>query len=122
LLLEEKNYKKILEKIIQSNEIIRFVSICNQYGTTIDKLSRNGEPLLLTEFDTEKLARAGVDSWHYRKQLSSKIGKGQFAMVVYEKIIRITIPVDNNHYLLASIDNVVEIPKIIDIMIKIIEE
>jgi len=78
--------------------------------------------MLLNEYDTDKLVREGVNSWHYRKQLSHKIGKGQYAMAVYEKIIRLTIPLDDDHILLISVDNQVETPKIVDTIKKILQE
>ena len=96
--------------------------ICDEFGQIKEQLQRDGESLLLSEFDTDKLVRAGVNSWHYRKQLSHKIGKGQYAMAVYEKIIRLTIPLENGHLLLVTLDNVVETPKIVDTLKKILQE
>lgn len=110
-----------MEKIIQSNDIIRFASICDRFGLIEEKLQREGLSLLLSENDTDKLVRAGVDSWHYRKQLSNKIGKGQYAMAVYDKIIRLTIPLDDNHILLVTLDNVEKTPKIVDTIKKILD-
>lgn len=66
--------------------------------------------------------REGASSWHYRKQLSNKIGKGQYVMAAYEKIIRLTIPIDDDHILLVSLDNVRETPKIVDTVKKILQE
>ena len=44
----KNNYKKLLEKIIQSDGIIRFTAICNtSFGTIEEKLQREGETLLL---------------------------------------------------------------------------
>jgi len=120
-LVNKINHKKLLEKIIQSNDIIRFASICDRFGLIEEKLQREGLSLLLSENDTDKLVRAGVDSWHYRKQLSNKIGKGQYAMAVYDKIIRLTIPLDDNHILLVTLDNVEKTPKIVDTIKKILD-
>ena len=120
--LNQNNYKNLLEKIIQSDDVIRFALICNEFGTIDEKSQRNGESLLLSEYDTDKLVREGVSSWHYRKQLSHKIGKGQYAMAVYEKIIRLTIPISGNHFLLVSLDNVGETPKIVGTINKILQE
>ena len=61
------NHKKLLEKIIQSNDIIRFALICDQFGAVKEKLPREGLSLLLNEYETDKLVKAGVDSWYYRK-------------------------------------------------------
>ena len=120
--LNKNNYKNLLEKIIQSDDLIRFTLICNQFGTIEEKLQRNGKSLLLSEYDTDKLVREGVSSWHYRKQLSQKIGEGQYAMAVYDKIVRITIPLDDDHMLLVTLDNMEETPKIVDTIKKILQE
>ena len=78
--------------------------------------------MLLNEYDTDKLVKEGASSWYYRKQLSNKIGKGQYAMAAYEKIIKLTIPLDDDHILLVSLDNQGETPKIIDTIKKILQE
>jgi len=123
LSLNENNYKQLLEKIIQSDDIIRFTAICDtSFGTIEEKLQRDGQSLLLNEYDTDKLVREGVSSWYHRKQLSHKIGKGQYAMAAYEKIIRLTIPLDDNHILLVSLDNEGKTPKIVDSIKKILQE
>ena len=123
LLLNKNNYKKLLEKIIQSDGIIRFTAICNtSFGTIEEKLQRDGQSLLLSEYDTDKLVREGVSSWYNRNQLSHKIGKGQYAMAAYEKIIRLTIPLDDSHILLVSLENVEKTPKIVDAIKKILQE
>ena len=85
-------------------------------------MQREGQSLLLNEYDTDKLVREGASSWHYRKQLSNKIGKGQYAMAAYEKIIRLTIPLDDDNIILVSLDNQGETPKIIDTIKKILQE
>ena len=66
--------------------------------------------------------REGVSSWYNRNQLSHKIGKGQYAMAAYEKIIRLTIPLDDSHILLVSLENVEKTPKIVDGIKKILQE
>ena len=117
-----KNYDQILEEIIKSDGIIRFAAICDKFGQIIEKLQNDEKQPLLDENDTGKLIKAGVDSWYYRKQLSPKIGNGQYSMVVYDKITRLIIPLDDNQFLFVSIDNVYETPKIIDLIKKILSE
>ena len=121
-MIHKNNHKELLGKIIKSNDNIRFTLICDQFGTIEEKLQRDNLTLLLSEYDTDKLVRGGVDSWHYRKQLSTKIGNGQYAMAVYDKIIRLTIPLNENHFLLVSLDNVEKTPKIVDTIKKILSE
>jgi len=120
--LDKTEYKKLLEKIIQSNDMIRFAIIYDKFGSIEEKLEREGQNLLLNENDTDSLAREGINSWFARNQLAHKIGKGQYVMAVYEKIIRISIPMKDDATLLISLDNIVETPKIVDSIKQILHE
>jgi len=120
--LGKNDYKEILEKIIQSDKMVRFAIIYDRFGSIEVKLEREGQHLLLNENDTDSLAREGINSWFTRNQLAHKIGKGQYVMAVYEKIIRLSIPMENDTTLLVSLDNLVETPKIVDSITKIIKK
>ena len=119
--MSENNYKSLLEEIIQSNDAIRFTAICGNFGTLIEKLQRDGVSLLLSEQDTEKLAREAIHSWQTRRKFSQKIGEGQYAMAVYGKIIRLTVPLNEFQILLVTLDNILESPKLIDNIKKILQ-
>ena len=111
--MSENNYKNLLEEIIQSNDAIRFTAICGNFGTITEKLQRDGVSLLLSEQDTEKLVGEAIHSWQTRRKFSQKIGEGQYAMAVYGKIIRLTIPLNEYQILLITLDNILETPKLI---------
>jgi len=117
----ENKYKNLLEEIIQSNNAIRFTAICLNFGTITEKLQREGVTLLLSEKDTEKLVDEAIHSWQTRRKFSQKIGQGQYAMTVYDKIIRITIPLNEFQILLVTLDNTLETPKLIDNIKKILQ-
>ena len=120
--LETNDYKKLLEKIIQCNDIVRFAVIYDKFGSIEEKLQKEGIRILLNEIDTDSLAREGLNSWHARNQLAHKIGKSQYVMAVYDKIIRLSIPLGGGETLLVSLDNLMEAPKIVDIIKKILQE
>lgn len=120
--LETNDYKKLLEKIIQCNDIVRFVVIYDKFGSIEEKLQKEGIRILLNEIDTDSLAREGLNSWHARNQLAHKIGKSQYVMAVYDKIIRLSIPMGDGETLLVSLDNLMEAPKIVDIIKKILQK
>ncbi len=120
--MSEKNYKNLLEEIIQSNSAIRFTAICGNFGTITEKLQRDGVTLLLSEKDTGKLVDEAIHSWQTRRKFSQKIGQGQYAMTVYDKIIRITIPLNEFQILLVTLDNTLETPKLIDDIKQILQE
>ena len=60
--------------------------------------------------------------WGLRNALSSKVGKGKYAMAAYEKVKRITIPLhDNSHLLLVTTEVDADHDKIIDKVLKSIQ-
>ena len=120
--MSENDYQNLLKKIIQSNEAVRLTAICGNFGTITDKAQRDGVSLLLSEQDTEKLVREAINSWQTRRKFSQKIGEGQYAMAVYDKIIRITIPLNEFQILLVTLDNTLETPKLIDDIKQILQE
>ena len=98
------DYQQFLNKIIKSDETIRSVIIFNKYGQIKERAQRSDTELILNEYDTDKLLKESASSWHYRKELSDKIGKGLYALAEYENMRRITLPIDNEHLLLITAD------------------
>ncbi len=118
----ENIYKDTLQQIIQSSDVIRLAAICGRFGTITEKVQRDGITLLLSEQDTEKLVGEAIHSWQTRRKFSQKIGEGQYAMAVYDKIIRMTIPLNEFQILLVTLDNTLETPKLIDDIKQILQE
>ena len=46
-----------------------------------------------------------VNSWKTRSLLEPKLGKGRYVLAEYEKIMRITIPLDDNHLLYMTTES-----------------
>jgi len=113
--------EQLIKKIVDLDSIIRFGAICNRFGEITAKLPRDGVTLHLNEYETSKLLREASSSWHYRHQLSFKLGKGKFALAVYEKLIRLTIPIDQENLLLLTLENYDNIPQIVEKVHKLIE-
>ena len=98
------DYLQFLNKIIKSDETIRSAIIFNKFGQIKERDQRSDAELYLNEYDTDKLLKESASSWHYRKELSSKIGEGLYALAEYGNIKRITLPIDNEHLLLITAD------------------
>ncbi|MFQ5573396.1 MAG: hypothetical protein ACE5EJ_04005 [Nitrosopumilaceae archaeon] len=106
--------EQFIKKIIELDNIIRFGAICNKHGEITSKFPRDGISLHLNEYETSKLLREAANSWHYRHQLSYKLGKGKFALAVYDKLIRLTIPIDQENLLLLTLENYENIPQLVE--------
>ena len=95
---------QFLNKILKSDKTIRSAIIFNKFGQIKERDQRSDAELYLNEYDTDKLLKESASSWHYRKEISSKIGDGLYALAEYGNIKRITLPIDNEHLLLITAD------------------
>jgi len=84
---------------------IRFSVICDMYGNIVLSRHREGLENFLTEDETKDTLQYSVEAWRIRHQHENKIGKGKFALVEYEKIRRITIPLSHERLLLITLEN-----------------
>jgi len=95
---------KLVSMMMEANENIRFAAICDNEGKILWNSHRNNVNNILTLEETKASLKRALDSWKGRDELSEKIGKGKFAIVGYEKIKRITVPLKNNHMLFLSVE------------------
>ena len=96
------DYKKMHEDIININPRIRLVTICDSNGRVMYSEHREGVKNLLTPEESKKSLELAVNSWKTRTALAPKIGKGKYVLAEYEKIKRITMPLDDKHLLYVT--------------------
>ena len=99
------DYKQIYEKIMDIDPTIRLVTICDRNGEIMYSDHRKGVKNLLTEDESDRSLELAVNSWKTRSQLEPKLGKGQYVLAEYEKIMRITMPLDDNHLLFMTTES-----------------
>lgn len=95
----------LVNKIIDSDKHIRFAAIFDNDANIVASGNRPGVTNLLSEEETKRWATNAVNSWKARNKLSAKIGQGQYAVAVYEKLRRVTMPVDQNHLIYVTFDS-----------------
>ena len=105
MLLLNVDYKLLLEKIMQLDKKVRFSVISDMYANIILTRHRDGQENFLTEQETREALQYAVDAWRIRHKHEEKLGKGKFAMVEYETIKRISLPIGKDRLLLITIDN-----------------
>ena len=91
-------YKRIYEEIMNIDSNIRLVSICDLNGKIMYSDHRQGVKNLLTP-EESKESLTLVECLEDTQQLTPKIGRGKYVLAEYEKIKRITMPLDDNHIL-----------------------
>src|ERR687889_919078 len=93
------DYKKVYEDVMNLDPNIRLVTICDLDGKIKHSDHRQGVKNLLTPEESKESLELAVNSWKIRSKLAPKIGKGKYVLAEYEKMKRITMPLDSNHIL-----------------------
>ena len=79
--------------IIGKDSSIRFAGIANKMGNLIEAVYREGLQPLMDRQETEHYTIQTVLRASTRGTFENKIGKQRYALAVYEKLIRATVPI-----------------------------
>jgi hypothetical protein len=80
------------------------MGIANNFGVLLNVEQREGLIPVLTEEENEEYASNTITRHKTRKKFESKIGKLIYALAKYQKLNRVTIPINENYYLLIALD------------------
>lgn len=93
------DYGHIHNQIMKLDPSIRLVTICTNSGQMMYSDHREGVKNLLSSEESKKSLELAVNAWKIRGELSHKIGKGKYVLAEYERIKRITMPLNDNKHL-----------------------
>ena len=91
--------------LMDFNDSIRFAAICDQNGNIQWHSKRTNVRNMISLEDTKKTLKRAIGAWQERSKIEGKVGRGMYVIAAYEKIKRITIPLENNNLLFISLDN-----------------
>ncbi|MDH3312430.1 MAG: hypothetical protein OEM28_04680 [Nitrosopumilus sp.] len=100
-----EKYEKLLNMLMDFNSDIRFAAVCDKNGEILWNSKRTNVRNMVPLSDTKKTLQRAVSAWEERSKIADIVGRGMYVIAAYEKIKRITIPLDNKHILFISIDN-----------------
>ena len=108
----QKDYlESFCGEILANNQSIRFVGIANHLGSLIATVYRRGLVPLMTKEETSQYSIQAVLRAATREDFESKIGRLEYSIGKYEKLIRATVPIifgnseTKRYYLLLSFDS-----------------
>jgi hypothetical protein len=84
---------RLCKDVIAKDSSIRFAGIANQMGNLIEAAYREGLQPLMDRQETEHYTIQTVLRASTRETFENKIGKQRYAIAIYEKLIRATIPI-----------------------------
>jgi hypothetical protein len=122
--LTEQDLTVICEKILQLDNSIRFVAVVNNLGSIISTEYRQNLMPLMTKEETSHYAIQAVLRAATREDFESKIGRLEYSIGKYERLIRVTVPIrfggegreeeNKFYYLLLSFDLKSEVIDVIE--------
>jgi hypothetical protein len=90
---QSNRIKEFCKDILTKDLSIRFAAVANQMGILIESEYREGLNPLMNRQETEHYTMQTVFRASTRETFENKIGKQRYAIAVYEKLIRATIPI-----------------------------
>jgi hypothetical protein len=96
------NFENLLKRIMDSDVNIRHSIVTDNEGNILATSHRDGITNYLSQEETEASLRRAAGAWKGRKELSSKIGNGMYAVAAFEKITRMTFPLSDENLIFVS--------------------
>ena len=119
---DQMDFNSLCKDIINLDSKVRYAAVCDDSGDVKYGGQREGITNLLSSEETKRSNLQALARWSLRNSLSSKIGKGQYAMAVYDKIKRVTFPLENDHLLLVTMEPDSNHDKIINGVLSLIKK
>jgi hypothetical protein len=107
------DFERLCKDILDLESKIRFAGVCDESGEIKYGGQREGIVNLLTPEETKRSNLQAVARWALRNSLSPKVGRGKYSFAEYEKIKRMTFPIDDDHLLLVTTEVEADHDKII---------
>ena len=76
-----------------------------QKSKQYDNRGREGVKNIVPYEDTKQTIQRAMDAWKENSKITDNIGSGLYSITSYEKIKRISIPLDDGNMLFLSINN-----------------
>ena len=97
------DFMNLLKRIMNSDPNIRHSIITDNEGNILATEHRPGVTNYLSQEETAASLKRAAISWKARKELIPKIGKGLYAIAAFEKITRMTFPLEEDNMIFVTL-------------------
>ena len=97
------DFMNLLKRIMNSDPNIRHSIITDNEGNILATEHRPGVTNYLSQEETAASLKRAAISWRARKELIPKIGKGLYAIAAFEKITRMTFPLEEDNMIFVTL-------------------
>lgn len=108
------DFARLHTEIMKLNKSIRYAVVLSNIGEKFSGGYREGLTPLLNDEELKMVHFYAVQRWNTRKNLTHKIGKTKYAMAEYDKLKRITFPINDKYLLMVTTEIDTDHQEIID--------
>ena len=94
----------ICDDVLAKASSVRWAAIVNKNGVILAQKAEKGIKLLLSDEENEEYASTAIARQKTRGKFEPKIGKILYSFGRYELLHRATVPINENYYLLMTLD------------------
>jgi hypothetical protein len=94
----------ICDDVLAKASSVRWAAIVNKNGVILAQKAGKGIKLLLSDEENEEYASTAIARQKTRGKFEPKIGKILYSFGRYELLHRATVPINENYYLLMTLD------------------
>ncbi|MCV0401516.1 MAG: hypothetical protein K5777_06025 [Nitrosopumilus sp.] len=87
------------------DETVRFAAVTDENGNILWNSQRTGLKNIVPVSETKQTILRALHAWKENSGFKKYLGSGLYTVASYEKIKRITVPLDNGKMLFCSVSN-----------------
>ncbi len=96
------NFDRLFSDVLNVDSTIRYAAIQNNTGEKITGGFRDNIKPILSDDELRMMHYYASQRWQTRKNIAHKIGNMKYAIAEYDKIKRISFPIDDKHLLMIT--------------------
>ena len=100
-----EKHENLLNMLMDFNKSIRFTAIYDKKGQILWHSQREGIKNIVPYEETKQTLLRTIPAWEENLKVTNDVGSGLYSITSYEKIKRISIPLDDEKLLFISINN-----------------
>jgi hypothetical protein len=94
----------VCDDVLATHNSIRWTGVVNRNGVILAQTTRKDAKLLLSDEENEEYAATAIARQKTRGKFEPKIGKMLYSFGRYELVHRATVPINENYYLLMTLE------------------
>ena len=116
------NFAKLYGEVLAIDSKIRYAAIQNSVGEKIHGGFREGINPILNDDELKMMHYYASQRWQTRKNIEHKLGNTKYAMAEYDKLKRISFPIDEKHLLMITTEIDSNHTRIIENILKMLKD